>query len=394
MAMSDSKRKRIALVTASPMTIKAFMSHHVKAWAERCNVTLFANFRDALELGESRIPATPTPIAIQRKISPWRDLLVLLLLCRHFRLGRFDTVISLTPKAGLLAMLAGWITRVPIRIHIFTGQVWATRSGASRIFLRWFDWLIAHLATEVLADSESQRQFLISERVVTDERSLVIGHGSVCGVDARRFRPDSLARATIRAGLNVSEQDVLILFMGRLTHDKGVLDLGAAFAGLSKNCLGVHLLLVGPDEESIQDLLEYRLASAAARLHFVRYTDNPESYMAAADILCLPSYREGFGTVVIEAAAVGVPAVVSRIYGLTDAVVDGETGFLFPPRNCEELQSRLELLIRQPSIREKLGVSARDRALKSFAASDVSTAFASHIFRRLDMDAGVSQRAI
>ncbi len=383
---TKERRKRIALVTASPMTISAFMTRHIYAWADRCDVTLFSNFSDDSALFDVSLPATLRPIMIERKVSVWKDFLALLCLTRQLKQGHFDAVISLTPKAGLLAMLAGWVSRTPLRIHIFTGQVWAARVGVSRWFLKRLDSLTAHLATEVLADSESQRQFLISEDVVTAARSAVIGCGSVSGVDGTRFRPDPLARIAIRKSLRVSDQDTLLLFLGRLNPDKGILDLGAAFVGLSKIISGVHLLVVGSDEASMRRLLKSKCHSIPDHLHFIEHTVAPETYMAAADILCLPSYREGFGTVVIEAAAVGVPAVASRIYGLTDAIVDGETGLLHAPGDIEELQRHLELLIRDPIMRDRLGVSARERALEDFAADEVTRAVAKYIFKRLKLN--------
>jgi glycosyltransferase involved in cell wall biosynthesis len=305
-------------------------------------------------------------IPIERRISPLSDLLALARLVSLFREQRFDLVHSITPKAGLLAMTAAWLARVPARLHTFTGQVWVTRTGPARALLRFMDSLIARYATHVLVDSRSQRDFLIAQRIVSAAKSDVLANGSICGVDGRRFRPDGEARARVRTELGAAGGDVVFLFVGRLAKDKGVPDLVAAFARVAERHPATRLVLVGPDEE--------RLGRAAERVHWVGGTDRVEDYMAAADVFCLPSHREGFGQVALEAAASGLPVIASRIYGLTDAVADGETGLLHPPGDIETLVQLMEKLLRQPDLRQRLGNVGRSRALGDFSADRVSQA--------------------
>lgn len=378
------QKKRIALVTASPMTVNAFLQEHIRSWAKNCHVTVFMKASGREVFDDEALPAELRSVGIERKVSPRKDFLALLALVRQLRLGEFDALVSVTPKAGLLAMLAGWITRVPLRMHIFTGQVWATRTGMSRSLLRLLDRLTASLATDVLADSESQRQFLIAENVVSSRRSAVLGHGSISGVDVARFHPDIEARTKLRAELGLAESDMLLLFLGRLNKDKGVLDLAAAFVSLAATRYQTHLLFVGPDEDGMRDQLQCCCEPAAGRVHFVEYTKTPERYMAAADVFCLPSYREGFGTVVIEAAATGLPAVASRIYGLTDAVLDGVTGVLHHPHDVLSLQLALTRLVDDVAFKNRLGEAARERALRFFSAADVTQAFSEYLFERLE----------
>jgi glycosyltransferase involved in cell wall biosynthesis len=297
------------------------------------------------------------PLEIRRRIAPWRDLRSAVRLLRLFRARRFDLVHSFGPKAGLLAMLAGALAGPPVRLHTFTGQVWAARTGASRALLKMADRLTAALATRVLADSASQREFMVREGVVAAGKCEVLGHGSLSGVDLRRFKPDAEARAAVRAELGIGEGAVVVLFLGRIARDKGVLDLADAFGALGTDG-GRRLLLVGPDEEGLGPEIERRVLG---------YTARPERYLAAADLLCLPSYREGFGSVIIEAAASGVPAVASRIYGVTDAVVEGETGVLFEPGNVGELRLALGGLIGDAARRRVMAEAARARASADFS---------------------------
>lgn len=365
---------RLAVVAAVPVTLHAFMRLHLEAMASVYPTTAIcggeaSNVRDQLPQS-----VTFRHVPIQRKISPVRDLVALWALIALFRRERYTLVHSITPKAGLLAMCAAYLCGVSFRVHVFTGQVWATKAGLSRYFLKTLDRLIAVLATHVLADSTSQRQFLIDQGVVRPNRIKVLADGSICGVDATRFKPEPDVRIGLRAELQLPAEAVVALFLGRLTRDKGVLDLAHAFVRVAADCPDFYLLVVGPDEECLTPALQEIFSSCSDHVRFVGMTNRPEGYMAAADIFCLPSYREGFGSVIIEAAAAGVPAVASRIYGLTDAVDDGETGLLHAPADVISIASALRTLVSDADRRARMGARARERAVTRFSSARVVAA--------------------
>lgn len=363
-------RPRICYVVASGMTAKAFLAGHIAAAASTFDVALAVNGDDAAALGQAGLAARLLPAPICRQISPWRDLRALWVLYRHFRLGHFDIVHSVTPKAGLLAMLAARLAGVSRRVHTFTGQVWVTRTGWRRWLLKQADRLLACLTTHALVDSPSQLEFLRAEGILPAGKGEVIGMGSICGVDGQRFAPDPVARQQVREKVGAGDTATLFLFIGRINRDKGVLDLAEACSMLAQRWPDVGLLLVGLDEQGLCGELARR--AGAAWVRHIGYTDEPQRYMAAADVLCLPSYREGFGMVVIEAAAAGLPAVASRIYGITDAVVDGETGILHTPGDVLGLADALERLIADPQLRRTMGEAARVRALRDFSEDRVT----------------------
>jgi glycosyltransferase involved in cell wall biosynthesis len=236
------------------------------------------------------------------------------------------------------------------------------------------DRVIATFSTYLLADGRSQRDFLIAKKVVRGESCTVLRQGSISGVDQKRFRPDPDARRLIRTDLEIPEDAVVVIFVGRVNRDKGVVDLAEALALLQTKST-VHSVWVGSDEEGLVPVLRGTMAASGHSSHFVGFTEAPERFLAAADVLCLPSYREGFGTSVIEAAAAGLPAVVSDIYGLADAVVKGETGVVFPVGNYRELSACLTLMIDHPSVREKLARAARARAREFFRQEDIVQQF-------------------
>jgi glycosyltransferase involved in cell wall biosynthesis len=363
-------RQRICYVVASPMTVAAFLTGHIRVASKQYDVTVVANGCAPDFFRCAGLSASLVSIPIERRVSPWRDVLSLWSLFRLFRSERFDLVHSVSPKAGLLAMLAAWLARVPCRVHTFTGQVWVTRTGWRRWMLKQVDHVLAALTTNPLVDSPSQRDFLVAEGVSSADKLTVIDKGSICGIDPARFHPDALRRQAARNELAIPDGACVILFVGRLNRDKGVMDLARAFAVLAGRYPDAWLVLVGPDEDAI---LESMLRIAPVdRCRHVSFASAPEHFMAAADILCLPSYREGFGMVVIEAAAAGLPAVASRIYGITDAVADGETGILHAPGDVPGLSDALERLVSDPPLRRAMGEAARARALRDFSEASIT----------------------
>jgi glycosyltransferase involved in cell wall biosynthesis len=356
------------------MTAVAFLLPHLKVLSAEYAVSVVANSSDRSLLQRHGLDIQIQPVQIERPIRPLADLRAFFALYRCFRQHRFDVVHSVTPKAGLLAMMAACLARVPVRVHIFTGQVWATKTGAFRVVLKTADRLIAGLATHNLVDSPSQRDFLLKERVIDAERSEVLADGSICGVDLQRFRPDVAARRFVREEYAIPDGAVLLLSLGRLNKDKGIADLAASFADLAQRLPNLWLLLVGPDEQNMQSRVESICAGCIGRVVRVGFTDKPEYFMAAADIFCLPSYREGFGSSVIEAAASGVPAVASRIYGLTDAVEEGGTGLLHRPADVEDLSACIETLGLDIALRQRMGHAARMRVESKFSQSRLTNA--------------------
>lgn len=355
----------------------------MRALADQYSVSLCVNTRESGVAPQVDERVRVLHFDIRRHISPWQDLKALVSLWRFFRRGRIDVVVSLTPKGGLLAMLAAWLARVPHRVHCFTGQVWATRRGPGRWFLKALDQLLVACATRLLADSTSQREYLIEEGVVAPEKIEVLANGSMAGVDANRFRPDENARALVRSRLGIGHDADCLLYVGRLKRDKGILDLVEAFSRLRSRFPKLHLLLVGPDEDGLDALVR-----AVPQAHRVDYTQAVEEYVAAADIFCLPSYREGFGLVLVEAGAAGLPVVASRIYGVTDAVVEGETGYLHQPGDVDDLARKLESLIADAPLRKKFGEAGRRRAAGLFGAETVTAAMTAFVRRMLHEPSG------
>lgn len=369
------RMKAICFVLTSPFAANAFLLGHLKALAENYRVTLCVNL-EAYPLSDRldpRVRVVHLPIA--RKISVIQDLRALLSLMMLFRHENFDAVHSITPKAGLLAMCASFLCGVRRRHHTFTGQVWATRTGVRRAFLKAMDRLIVAFSTRVFSDSCSQSKFLEAEGIGRQHGISVLGKGSIAGVAPERFRPDAHARHLLRESLGVSESSCVFLYVGRIARDKGVFDLVAAFSMLVGECENAALWIVGPDDEALQKDLQLAAGHAANKIVWVGPTFEPERYMASADVFVLPSYREGFGMVIIESGGCGIPTIAYRVDGVVDAVVDGVTGLLLEAGDIPRLAETMQGMVRQPDFRHQLGRQARVRVCEDFSDRSVTDAW-------------------
>lgn len=363
--------KKLCYVATIPAVVHAFLRSHIQLASKFYQVTVICNPFEKHLLADLNVRLIFLPI--ERKLAPWGDIQVSFQLYKIFRREQFDIVHSIMPKTGMLAMLAALAAFIPVRIHTFTGQVWVTKQGIARILLKRFDRLIGCFATRVLTDSPSQREFLLEEGVLPQGKVQVIGAGSICGVNASRFKPDNEARQKVRNTLGIAQHARVILFVGRLNRDKGMLDLAAAFDTIARQYPDVVLLLVGAEEDVPFSRISEICHAVRERLHHVPFTAAPEYYMAAADVFCLPSYREGFGMTIIEAAACGVPAVASHIYGITDAVANGETGLLFAAGDVGALTGALLKLLDDNELRLKMGNAASVRALEVFSSERIAS---------------------
>jgi glycosyltransferase involved in cell wall biosynthesis len=343
------------------------------------SVHLIASLESDLESGKTELLNLPGisfhDINICREISIWDDFLALIKVCWVMFQQRYDIVHTVTSKGGLIGILAAVLTGVPVRAHTFAGQPWLTKTGFVRHVAIFCDWLVAKLAVRSYTDSRGQRQFLVESGVVATGGLHVLGPGSIAGVDCKRFSLDRFDRSEIRKSMGIAPSDLVVLFVGRVSREKGVIELLTAYNSLSETMTILpHLILAGPMEVGIQSLpveVVNRLKECE-QIHLVGYTEFPERYLAVSDVFCLPSYREGFGSVVIEAAAMRVPAVVSRIFGLSEAVTEGETGILVNLGDIDELVRSLRLMLENKILRDKLGLNAQKRARRLFEASMIN----------------------
>lgn len=284
-------------------------------------------------------------VPMERHMSPFKDLKSLWGLIKVFRQERPYMVHSMTPKAGLLCMMAAWFTRVPRRVHTFTGLVWPTASGLSRRVLMFTDWLTCAFATHVIPEGEGVKNDL--QQHITRKPMKVLGYGNVRGVDMVRFsrRPEVMAMAD-----EIKREGVFtFLFVGRIVGDKGMNELVQAFKQLQAECPNVRLLLVGPFEENLDPLKPETMEEIESNpgIEHVgpQYGDELLAHYAASDCFVFPSYREGFPNTVMEAGAMDLPCIVTDINGSREIIVDGKNGVIIPSKDVDALYRAMKDMV-------------------------------------------------
>ena len=353
-------RKSICFVATVEFAVSAFLLNHLKELSKYYDLTVIVNLKNPNFLIDTKLNINLVNINFSRKINIISDLLSLVQLVYLFLIKRYDAVHSITPKAGLLAMIASFLTFIPVRIHCFTGQVWATKSGLSRLFLKLIDKVIGILSTQNIIDSKSQYNFLVKHNVLNKDKSLVFGSGSVSGVDLLKFKPNTKVKLSLRKKLKISPASFIFVFIGRLNYEKGIYDLIDSF--ILADLKSAYLLIIGPDEENISS----KFKGKQSNIIFSDITSSPQDFLAISNVLCLPSYREGFGNIVIEAAAIGLPSIVSNIYGLSDAIVQNKTGLTHEPKDVEEITRLMIALFNDRKLVAELGEAAKKRATSEF----------------------------
>ena len=366
--------KKICFITAVPGTAHSFLRKHMEALCEEYKVHYVCNEPD-----ESKILVSHDGykcVDIHRSISLVNDFKAVWDLYKYFKSEKFDVVHSVTPKAGLVTALAGWLARVPSRVHIFTGQVWATKTGAMRFLLKSLDKLIAILNTNLLVDGEGQRQFLIQQGVLKESNSCVLANGSITGVELDKFITSDEVRARERNKFGFSETDVVYAFLGRLNHDKGIGELYAAFDNLASEYDNAKLIFYGTDEEGYDPKADtYHNIKRGANYFFPGRTSQPFEALQVADVFVIPTWREGFGMSIIEAQGLGLPVITSDVYGVVDASVEGETGLRCRVGDVNSLYENMVAYHNNPNMRKEHGLAGRKRVKELFDNKVVTQAW-------------------
>ena len=277
-------------------------------------------------------------------------------------------------------MIAAWLARVPVRVYHMRGLPFVTATGLRRRLLRGTERVSCGLAHRVLAVSRSMRSIAIEEGFCEKDKVRVLLGGSGNGVDATgRFVPQPLAtRLETRAKMKIPADALVIGFVGRLVRDKGVVELASAWSHLREGLPSLHLLLAGSQDREDAAPAEVLVALRAdPRAHFVGHSKDMPRLYAAMDVVALPTYREGFPNVALEAAAMGLPIVLTSVPGCIDAVQDGVTGTFVPPREVRALEVALSRYLEDPSLRARHGEAGRRRVLAEFRREAIWEAIAS-----------------
>lgn len=314
-------------------------------------------------------------VAMERAPSPARDARSLVEITRALRRLRPDVVNAGTPKAGLLAMLAARALGIPRRIHTLHGLRYESARGPARAALWSAQKLSCACATEVVCVGPSLRDRAVATGLLAPGEGVVIGDGTVNGIDVDRFRLSDATRAAglaLRARAGISPGAVVVGYLGRLARDKGVADLARAWSRLPSG--DARLLIGGGDDDTDPLTADERATLAASGAIQLGHVADPVAFLAALDLLVLPTWREGFPTVPLEAAAMGLPVLATDATGCADAVVDGITGTLVPVRDPVALSTALARYLSDPARRRAHGAAGLARVHARFTRARVHAA--------------------
>lgn len=311
------------------------------------------------------------PIEVLRKISIGKDLKAVWGTYRYIKKIKADVVTGHTPKGGLIAMLAAWFARVPVRIYLRHGLVYETSHGLKRSLLINIDRLASKLATKIVCVSPSVAKRSIEDRLNPEYKQSILAHGTCNGIDTKRFRKGGVDQeiiSTLKKELGIKDGDFLIGFAGRLVRDKGIIELIRAYQEVRNNHQNIRLMLVGMLE--IRDALPEDVVitikedKSIISTGYVGY-DTIEQYYSLMDVFVLPSYREGFPTSVLEASAMEIPVITTRATGCCDSIIDGKTG-IFVGHDEIELKAAIMKLYDNAELRDKMGLAGRNMVVDNF----------------------------
>ena len=309
-------------------------------------------------------------VPMSRPIAPLRDLVSLWRLIRVFRRERPTMVHSITPKAGLLSMIAAWICRVPVRLHTFTGLVFPTATGLKKRILILTDRITCACATHIVPEGEGVKADLINYNI-TRKPLQVLGYGNIRGIDLDHYRrsPEVMEKALPLRKPNL----FTFVFIGRVVRDKGIDELVEAFSLLHSEHPQTRLILVGRAEDNLDPVPPHTRRTIASHptIEAVGNQSDVRPWLAASDALVFPSYREGFPNVVIEAGALDLPSIVTDINGSREIIVHGKNGVIVPPRNAQALLQAMTQFVQNPQATQAMAANARQMIASRFEKSFV-----------------------
>ena len=362
-------KKKIIRAATVPQSLDVFCKGMLKELSEKYEVVALSSPGEPLDRVRGREGVRTIAVPMERRISLMKDVKALLAMIKVLRKERPYMIHSMTPKAGLLCMVAGKLTGVPVRIHTFTGLVWPTSTGVKRRILMLTDKLTCACATNIIPEGQGVKNDLIAGRI-TKKPLKVLGYGNVMGVDMAHFsrRPELLKLVEEKNLRDASK--FTFLFVGRIVQDKGINELVSAFNRLKKEYENIRLILVGPYEDGLDPIAEISREvianNPAIEAVGKKMGDELLAYYCVADCFVLPSYREGFPNTVLEAGAMDLPSIVTDINGSREIIVQGENGVIVPSKDADALFHAMKAMIDDSEDRQRMAANSRRMVAERF----------------------------
>ncbi len=363
------------------------------------DVIAISGHDDHLDIVRNREGVETIDVKIERQISPTKDLISLIKLYIAFKNEKPQIVHSITPKAGLLSMIAAYFAGVPVRIHTFTGLIFPSKTGILKELLIFLDKVLCRFATDIYPEGLGVKNDLIAFKI-TKKPLKIIANGNVNGIDVDFFNGnindngndngndnindnsndningndnsndnsndnDNIndnINDNLKKELNINEKDFVFIFVGRLVKDKGINELVNVFMKINSENPNTKLLLVGPFEQDIDPVLPeiFTIINTHKSIIAVGHQSDVRPYFSIANCLVFASYREGFPNVVMQAGAMNLPSIVTDINGCNEIIVDGQNGLIIEPKNENSLYNAMQLVLLDLDLIHKMKSKSRD----------------------------------
>ncbi len=367
---------KLIRITTVPISLEKLLEGQLAYMKDYFEVIAISAEKDRLAAYGKGEGVAVFHLELTRKITPIADLKAVYKLYKFLKKEKPAIVHTHTPKAGIVGMMAAWLARVPNRLHTVAGLPLMEAKGVKRKILNTVEKSTYGFATKVYPNSKGLYNFITSEKLTKPSKLSIIGNGSSNGIDTSFFDPSLYSEkenVSLRTELNISEEDFLFIFVGRLVGDKGINELISAFIKLLKQENKVSLLLVGPFEDELDPLQPITLENIkkCPNIYDVGYQNDVRPYFAISDALVFPSYREGFPNVVMQACAMGLASIVTDINGCNEIISENNNGLIVPPKNETALYEAMKLLVTDPFLNNNLKANARQLIVTKYNREEV-----------------------
>lgn len=364
------EKRRLLRITTVPISLVTLLNGQLD-YFQKNNFEVLAVSSSGMEIEQLKdIGVAHAMVNMTRKITPLRDFISLFKLILLIIKFKPHIVHTHTPKAGLLGMMAAWICRVPVRMHTVAGIPWIDTLGSKRRLLKWVERITYTCSHKIYPNSKKLNQFLLNEFDFQQENLKVLGNGSSNGIDSEHYkRTDTLIDQAkhIRIKYSIPSSEIIFVFVGRIVRDKGIVELVESFIELQKvqRC---WLILVGGFEHDLDPIPRATLNIINSHEQIITpgFQMDVRPWIIASNIFVLPSYREGFPNVVLQAACLEVPCIVTDINGCNEIIVNEKSGLLIPTKSVSALVNAMQLLVDKLEQRNLFGSSARQFVIANF----------------------------
>jgi len=360
--------KKIIIISTVPISLAFLIKGLPKYLSKFYDVKLVTSSSTLNSTISEFEGVTIKDIEMSRQITPMQDLTALYKLYKYISHEKPNMVYTFTPKAGLLGMAASFLARVPVRIHNIVGLPMMEANGLKFILLKYIEKLTYFLSTKIFCNSFGLKKYINTN--LTSLPITVVGQGSINGVDTEYFKNKHIKEEELKTKhiYNISKNDFVITFIGRLVKDKGLNELVESFTILLKKYPNLKLLLVGVYENNLYKINQEtkRLIKELNSIITVGFQKDTRKFLSITDLFTLPSYREGLSNALIEAGSFGVPLLATDIIGNNEVIENNETGLLVKMKDVSSLTKGIEKFIVDKKFYSYVKSNVRDKMIKKY----------------------------